>query len=143
MASSRVRPLTVNPEAADVSPADWRLARIAERDTRRLPHTMTSTLATVQRLFAAPALIMAGLGLSLKVEDFRRIASERRAVAVGMALQFLVRPATAQASAGLTRFLNTRAVQRSSAGRLGSNFHPGTRYCMAIASSRDPRPCCR
>lgn len=60
---------------------------------------MNSTLGTVQILFAALALVMVGLGLSLEVEDFRRIARERRPVAVGMTLQFLVMPALAFAVA--------------------------------------------
>ena len=33
-------------------------------------------------------------------------------------------------------------VQRTRHGRLGSNFQFGIRYCIAIASSRAPRPCC-
>src|SRR5689334_8580227 len=32
------------------------------------------------------------------------------------------------------------AAYRTRDGRLGSNFHPGMRYCIAIASSRAPRP---
>jgi len=36
-----------------------------------------------------------------------------------------------------------RAAQRSSAGRLGLKAQPGMRYCIAIASSREPSPCCR
>ena len=54
-----------------------------------------STLGIVQLLFAALALIMGGLGLSLEVADFRRIASERRAVGVALFLQFIVMPAAA------------------------------------------------
>jgi BASS family bile acid:Na+ symporter len=42
---------------------------------------------------------MVGLGLSLEVEDFRRIAKQRRPVAIGMTLQFLVMPALAFAVA--------------------------------------------
>lgn len=32
--------------------------------------------------------------------------------------------------------------QRSKAGRLGLKAQPGTRNCMAMASSRAPKPCC-
>lgn len=32
---------------------------------------------------------------------------------------------------------------RTRLGRLLSNFQPGIKYCMATASSRAPRPCCR
>jgi len=60
---------------------------------------LTSTLGVVQLLFAALALVMAGLGLSLELEDFRRIARQRRPVAVGMVLQLLVMPALAYAVA--------------------------------------------
>ena len=42
---------------------------------------------------------MVGLGLSLEVKDFQRIAQNRRQVAVGMCLQFLVMPALAFAVA--------------------------------------------
>ena len=35
------------------------------------------------------------------------------------------------------------ACQRTIAGILLLNFQPGIRYCMAMASSRAPRPCCR
>ena len=31
-------------------------------------------------------------------------------------------------------------AQRTRQGRLGSNRHPGSRYCMAAASSRAPSP---
>ncbi len=34
-----------------------------------------------------------------------------------------------------------RASQRTSDGRLGSNFQPGMRNCIALASSRAPSPC--
>lgn len=54
-----------------------------------------STLGTVQLLFAAIALVMAGLGLSLQVDDFRRVVREKRAVAVALSLQLIVMPATA------------------------------------------------
>jgi len=56
---------------------------------------MPSTLGTVQLLFGALSLVMGGLGLSLELEDFRRIGRERRAVAVGMVLQFVMMPALA------------------------------------------------
>ena len=43
---------------------------------------------------------------------------------------------------GLHMAISLAHSQRSSAGRLGSNFQPGMRYCMATASSRAPSPCC-
>jgi len=53
------------------------------------------TLFLVQLLFAALALVMAGLGLSLRVEDFRGLARRRRDVAIALALQMIVLPALA------------------------------------------------
>lgn len=37
----------------------------------------------------------------------------------------------------------TRKRYRCMQGFLGSNVQPGNRYCMATASSRAPRPCCK
>src|SRR5664280_1273032 len=54
-----------------------------------------STLGMVQLLFAALALVMVGLGLSLEVADFRRLLSEKRAVVVALVLQMLILPAAA------------------------------------------------
>ena len=53
-----------------------------------------SASGTVQLLFAL-ALVMAGLGLSLRIADFRRIFSEPRTVALAIALQTLVLPLVA------------------------------------------------
>lgn len=58
-----------------------------------------STLGTVQLLFAAIALVMVGLGLSLQLDDFRRVAREKRAMAVALPLQLVVMPVTAYALA--------------------------------------------
>lgn len=58
-----------------------------------------STVGLVQVLFAALALVMAGLGLSLEVEDFRRLLEKRRAVVVAITLQMLVLPLAAFAIA--------------------------------------------
>jgi bile acid:Na+ symporter, BASS family len=54
-----------------------------------------STLGIVQLLFAAIALVMVGLGLSLEIDDFRRVARERRAVAVALGLHMIVMPLAA------------------------------------------------
>jgi BASS family bile acid:Na+ symporter len=58
-----------------------------------------STLGTVQLLFGARALVMAGLGLSLEPADFRRLLSKKRAVVVAIVLQMLVLPLVALALA--------------------------------------------
>ena len=54
-----------------------------------------STLGMVELLFAAIALVMAGLGLSLELADFRRIFNEKRAVVAAVALQMVVLPLAA------------------------------------------------
>lgn len=54
-----------------------------------------TTLAVVKLLFAALALVMVGLGLSLEVKDFRRLAQHRRAVGVALVLQHAAMPAAA------------------------------------------------
>lgn len=54
-----------------------------------------STQATVQLLFFALALVMAGLGLSLEVADFRRVFTERRAVVIALTLQMVILPLVA------------------------------------------------
>ena len=54
-----------------------------------------STQATVQLLFVALALVMAGLGLSLEMADFRRVFVERRAVLIALTLQMGVMPLVA------------------------------------------------
>lgn len=53
------------------------------------------TLAIVQLLFAALALVMTGLGLSLRVDDFRGLARRRRDVGLALTLQMIVLPAVA------------------------------------------------
>lgn len=53
----------------------------------------------MQLLFVALALVMAGLGLSLEMSDFRRVFSERRAVLVALTLQMVVLPLAALAIA--------------------------------------------
>jgi len=58
-----------------------------------------STQITVQLLFVALALVMAGLGLSLEAADFRRILDEKRAVLVALTLQMAVLPLAALAIA--------------------------------------------
>jgi len=54
---------------------------------------MASTEMFVKILFAALTFIMFGLGLSLKVEDFRRLLGAPRAVVIALTLQILVLPA--------------------------------------------------
>ncbi len=62
-----------------------------------------STQVTVQFLFAALALVMAGLGLSLEIADFRRVFSEKRAVLVALTLQMAILPLLAFAIANAMR----------------------------------------
>ena len=54
-----------------------------------------STQVTVQLLFAALALVMAGLGLSLEIADFRRVFAEKRAVLTALTLQMVILPLAA------------------------------------------------
>jgi len=54
-----------------------------------------STQVTVQLLFTALALVMAGLGLSLETADFRRVVTEKRAVLVALTLQMVILPLAA------------------------------------------------
>ena len=54
-----------------------------------------ATLFLVQLLFAALALVMAGLGLSLRVEDFRGLTQRRRDVAIALTIQMIVLPGVA------------------------------------------------
>jgi len=54
-----------------------------------------STQLTVQLLFIALALVMAGLGLSLEMADFRRVFIEKRAVLVALSLQMVILPLVA------------------------------------------------
>lgn len=51
-----------------------------------------STTFLVQLLYAALALVMVGLGLSLTLHDFRRVRHQRRAVVVALALQMVALP---------------------------------------------------
>jgi len=54
-----------------------------------------SRVVMVQLLFSALALVMVGLGLTLQLADFRRVLTERRAVAVALATQMVVLPVCA------------------------------------------------
>lgn len=54
-----------------------------------------ATLLLVQLLFAALALVMAGLGLTLRVDDFRGLSRRRRDVAIALTLQMIVLPGVA------------------------------------------------
>ena len=54
-----------------------------------------SRVVTVQLLFLALALVMAGLGLTLEVADFKRLISERRAVVIALVTQMVVLPVCA------------------------------------------------
>jgi BASS family bile acid:Na+ symporter len=54
-----------------------------------------SRVVTVQLLFSALALVMAGLGLTLEVADFKRLISERRAVVIALVTQMVVLPVCA------------------------------------------------
>jgi BASS family bile acid:Na+ symporter len=69
-----------------------------------------SMLGIVQLLFAALALVMAGLGLSLEVDDFRRIARQKRAVGIALILQIIVMPLAALLLALLFRLSPPYAV---------------------------------
>lgn len=54
-----------------------------------------STLLLVQLLFFALALVMGGLGLSLRMDDFRRLRSQGRGVATALIVQMVVLPLVA------------------------------------------------
>jgi BASS family bile acid:Na+ symporter len=54
-----------------------------------------TTLGLVQLLFLALALVMTGLGLSLRLEDFVRLRSRKREVVAAIVLQMVVLPAFA------------------------------------------------
>ncbi|MEO8921582.1 MAG: bile acid:sodium symporter [Caldimonas sp.] len=56
-----------------------------------------STTALVQLLYAALAVVMAGLGLSLRFSDFQRLRGHASAVAVALILQMVVLPLIALA----------------------------------------------
>jgi len=58
-----------------------------------------STLGMMQVLFLALAVVMAGLGLSLELADFRRLLNEKRAVVVALVLQMIILPLAAFALA--------------------------------------------
>ncbi len=53
---------------------------------------MNSNLMVTQLLVASLALVMFGLGLSLKVDDFTRLLKHPKAVAVGLVLQVVLLP---------------------------------------------------
>ena len=66
---------------------------------------MTTTLGLIQLLFVSLAIVMAGLGLSLRLSDFSGLVARRREVAVALVLQMVVLPVVAYALAvgfGLT-----------------------------------------
>ena len=54
-----------------------------------------TTAGIIQLLYVALALVMAGLGLSLKASDFRGLILQKRAVALALGLQMVVLPAVA------------------------------------------------
>ena len=86
-----------------------------------------STVGVVQLLFAALAVVMAGLGLSLDVDDFRRLLREKRAVAIAIALQVVVLPLAAFALALALRLPPTYAVGlmllAAAPGSISSNLY--------------------
>ena len=53
---------------------------------------MQTTIVLSQIVFAALALVMFGLGLSLRVSDFRRLFARPKAVAIALALQVIALP---------------------------------------------------
>ena len=55
----------------------------------------TSTLGIVQLLFVALSLVMAGLGLSLRLEDFKGLKLKRREAVLALLLQMVALPAIA------------------------------------------------
>ncbi|MDQ2736683.1 MAG: bile acid:sodium symporter family protein, partial [Pseudomonadota bacterium] len=69
-----------------------------------------STLGMVQLLFVALALVMAGLGLSLRVEDFRGLQSQKRNVVVALVLQMVLLPLIALALVFIFRLPSLLAV---------------------------------
>ena len=86
-----------------------------------------STLGIVQLLFAALALVMVGLGLSLELADFRRILSEKRAVVVALVLQMIVLPLGALAIATAMQLSTPYAVGlmllAAAPGSISSNLY--------------------
>jgi BASS family bile acid:Na+ symporter len=56
-----------------------------------------SALWLIQLLLAALAVVMVGLGLSLRMADFRGLLSKRRSVIVALSLQMIVLPLVAMA----------------------------------------------
>ena len=53
-----------------------------------------SRLVLVQLLFSALALVMAGLGLTLELADFKRLVAERRVVIIALVMQMILLPRT-------------------------------------------------
>jgi BASS family bile acid:Na+ symporter len=69
-----------------------------------------SALWLIQLLFVALGIVMAGLGLSLRVSDFRGLLSERRGVLVALILQMIVLPLVAVALVFVFRLPGLLAV---------------------------------
>ena len=86
-----------------------------------------STVGVVQLLFAALAVVMAGLGLSLELDDFRRLTRQKRAVAIAIALQVVVLPLAALALAIAMRLPTPYAVGlmllAAAPGSISSNLY--------------------
>lgn len=86
-----------------------------------------TTLGTVQLLFVALAVIMAGLGLSLEIADFRRVFTNTRPIAIGLGLQMLVLPLFAFAVATAMHLPPTLAVGlmllAAAPGSISSNLY--------------------
>ncbi len=86
-----------------------------------------TTSGTVQLLFVALAVIMAGLGLSLEIADFRRVFTKTRPIAIGLGLQMLVLPVFAFALATAMHLPATFAVGlmllAAAPGSISSNLY--------------------
>jgi BASS family bile acid:Na+ symporter len=86
-----------------------------------------STQATVQLLFVALAVVMAGLGLSLELADFRRAFGERRAVLIALTLQMVILPLVALLIAVALRLPTPYAVGlmllAAAPGSISSNLY--------------------
>lgn len=87
-----------------------------------------SRVVLVQLLFSALALVMAGLGLTLELADFKRVLREPRAVVIALLLQMLVLPGCA--------FLMALALQlspRNAVGLLLLAVAPGSVSCSVYS----------
>jgi BASS family bile acid:Na+ symporter len=100
-----------------------------------------STVGLVQLLYAALAIVMAGLGLSLRVADFRNLLDYQRAVAFGLGLQMLVLPLFALglvAMFGMTGYLAVGMILLAATpGSITANvyshlFGGNLAYCVAL-----------